>query len=72
MEGLRDLSIPETEISRRAAQEEATYISFSVITDDNDLNDLHTINETVADDYSEASTALVSTNSSRENEVLEM
>ena len=70
MEGLKDFSaLSEPEIPRRAVpdHDEATFISFSFLTDDNDLEELNTINETAIDDYSQASTALIS-NSSRESD----
>jgi hypothetical protein len=67
MEGLRDnftAPNPPTEVSRRSVNSsnnmDPSFISLSFITDDDILEEFNTVNETILDDYSQASTAALS------------
>ena len=67
MEGLRDnftAPNPPTEVSRRSVNSnnnmDPSFISLSFITDDDILEEFNTVDETILDDYSQASTAALS------------
>jgi hypothetical protein len=77
MEGLRDnftAPNPPTEVSRRSVNSnnnmDPSFISLSFITDDDILEEFNTVNETILDDYSQASTAALS--NSRGSEISQM
>ncbi|KZS19883.1 Uncharacterized protein APZ42_013658 [Daphnia magna] len=67
MEGLHNnftAPNPPTEVSRRSVNSnnnmDPSFVSLSFITDDDILEEFNTVNETVLDDYSQASTAALS------------
>lgn len=77
MEGLHDNFTPPnppTEVARRSATNhngmDPSFIALSFITDDEMLEELNTVNETIMEDYSQASTAVLGT--SNENEVSQL
>lgn len=65
---------PPPEVSRRSTTNhnnmDPSFISLSFITDDDILEEFNTVNETILDDYSQASTAAMS--NSHESEVSQM
>ena len=77
MEGLHDnftAPNPPTEVARRSVvgnnNMDPSFISLSFITDDDILEEFNTVNETIMDDYSQASTAALS--NSQEPDVSQM
>lgn len=67
MEGLHNnftAPNPPTEVSRRSVNSnnnmDPSFVSLSFITDDDILEEFNTVNETVLEDYSQASTAALS------------
>ena len=73
MEELHDnFKLPDPDVVRRSVTNhtmESSFISY-LMTDD-DLEELNTVNETVLDDYSQASTAMLS-NMTQESELSQM
>lgn len=73
MEGLHDnftTPNPPTEVARRSVtghnNMDPSFISLSFINDDDLMEELRTVNETILEDYSQASTAALSTTNESE------